>query len=104
MTKSDYVRRGNENHLLMNGYICISEKDGMQTWVDIQKQGLDIEHWVCMYETYVDRLSLYSPREAQKAGAVYFVVGGPDNTKMLQTTIIENAIRYSRIDPNAQSR
>lgn len=104
MTKSDYIRGQHENFLLSSGYICISEKEGIQTWVDMQKQGGDIEHWVCMYETFVERMSLYSAREAMKAGAIYFAVEAPEGRKRLTTTSVENAVQYSRSDPYAQTR
>lgn len=104
MTKSDYIRGEHENQLLGAGYICISEKDGIQTWADMQSRGCDIEHWVCMYETFVDRMSLYSPSEAQKAGAIYFAVAGIEGKKRLTTTSVKNAIQYSRVDAYTQTR
>ena len=78
MLKSEYIKREHENTLLLNGYICTGEVNGIQTWTDITESGQDIHHLTYQYPTYADELDLLSPTAASEAGAVYFIVACPD--------------------------
>ena len=97
MLKSEYIRREHENTLLLNGYICAGEEDGIQTWVDLTEQGQDIHHLTYQYTTYADELDLLSPSDAADAGAVYFIVSHP-NYHSHKGTWVAKAISYSRRD------
>ena len=90
MLKSDYIRREHENTLLISGYICVGEKRGIQTWVDMQSSGQDIQHLVYNYPLYVDEFGALTPGEAEQSGAVYFVV------QEVKTTWVSQAIGHSR--------
>ena len=79
MLKSEYIKREHENTLLINGYFCIKEVNGIQTWSDITESGQDIHHLTYQYPTYADELDLLSPTEALEAGAVYFIVKHSDH-------------------------
>ena len=104
MLQSYLIRKENEEYLLGKGYICISEESGIQVWADIQEKGQDIEHWVYQYQRYVDVMELYSPREAQVGGAIYFVIQNPVNKSTIQTTYVTHAIDYSRADMYGTTR
>ena len=95
MLKSEYIRREHENTLLLNGYICAGEEDGIQTWVDLTEQGQDIHHLTYQYLTYADELDLLSPTAASDAGAVYFIVKHP-HQRVHKGTWPAEAIAYSR--------
>jgi hypothetical protein len=104
MLQSCLIQKENEEYLLGIGYICISESNGIQTWADIQERGRDIEHWVYQYQRYVDVMELYSPREAQIGGAIYFVIQDPVHMTSLQTTYVRHAVEYSRADVYSTTR
>ena len=95
MLKSEYIRREHENTLLLNGYICIKEVNGVQTWSDIVESGRDIQHLTYQYLTYADELDLLSPTAASDAGAVYFIVKHP-HQRVHKGTWPAEAIAYSR--------
>ena len=95
MLKSDYIREEHEKTLLINGYICIKEENGIQTWSDITESGQDIHHLIYQYSTYADELDLLSPTAASEAGAVYFIVKRPDH-QAHKGTWPAKAIAYSR--------
>ena len=104
MQQSYLIQKENEEHLLGRGYVCISEDSGIQVWADIQERGQDIEHWVYQYQRYVDVMELYTPREAQVGGAIYFTVYHPINASMSQTTYVTHAVDYSRADAYGTTR
>ena len=97
MLKSDYVQRENENTLLQHGYICIGEESGIQTWVDMQSQGSDIQHLVFNYPLFVDEFGALSPTDAEAQGAIYFLVlPRPAGAMFMETTWVSRAIGYAR--------
>ncbi len=95
MLKSEYIQKEHENTLLLNGYICAGEENGIQTWIDLAEQGQDIHHLAYQYPTYADELDLLSPSDAAQAGAVYFIVGHP-NYDSHKGTVVAKAIAFSR--------
>jgi len=95
MLKSEYIKKEHEKTLLLNGYICAGEVNGIQTWIDLTEQGQDIHHLAYQYPTYADELDLLSPSDAARAGAVYFIVGHP-NYDSHKGTWVAKAIAHSR--------
>ena len=91
MLKSDYIREEHEKTLLINGYICIKEENGIQTWADVQEDGWDIQHLAYQYPYYADELNMLSPSDASNSGAIYFIVKNHKGT-----TIVAQAIAASR--------
>ena len=97
MLKSDYIRREHENTLLLQGYICVGETAGVQTWVDMQSQGVDIQHLVFNYPLFVDDFGALSPGDAESQGAIYFVIPSHHEfAAALETTWVSKAIAFSR--------
>ena len=96
MLKSDYIRREHENQLLLQGYICVSEKSGVQTWVDMLGQGVDIQHLVFNYPLFVDEFGALTPGDAKAQGAIYFLVPHPKRARPMETTWVSKAIASSR--------
>ncbi len=94
--KSDYIRREHENMLLLQGYICVSEDSGTQTWVDMHNQGADIQHLVFNYPMYVDEFGALTPGDAENRGAIYFVISHPKRKRPMKTTWVSKAIASSR--------
>lgn len=98
MLKSTYIKRENERLLLVTGYMCISEDNGVQTWVDMQKSGLDIFHIVHSYPVYVDELGCLSPKDADEMGAIYFVVKYAHKSGAYECASLPGAVAVSRGD------
>ncbi len=93
MLKSDYIRREHENTLLLQGFICVKEEYGVQTWADMQGTGSDILHLVSNYPLYVDEFGALSPGDAERRGAIYFLI---DRGQELRTAWVSRAIAFSR--------
>ena len=97
MMKSDYIRREHENMLLLQGYICVGEESGVQTWADMHSQGSDIQHLVFNYPLYVDEFGAMTPSEAESKGAIYFIIPHPKrSSRPMKTTWVSKAIASSR--------
>jgi len=97
LIKSDYVREEHENILLQNGYICVGEEGGVQTWVDMQSQGTDILHIVHQYPLFVDEMDAISPSDAAEVGAIYFIVQTKDGHIDHKGTWVSRAIAQSQL-------
>ena len=95
MLKSDYIREQNEHALLGNGYICVEQSKGVQTWIDMQESGKEIYHCVYQYPIYVEEAGLLSPKETYDAGGFYFMVASAPKT-VFKTTSVNQAVSASR--------
>jgi len=98
MLKSDYIREQNEHELLRRGYLRTEFSHGVQTWADIQQQGLDIYHCVYQYPIFVEESGFLSPQEVTAAGGFYFMVASAPQI-ILKTASVEEAIKASRSQP-----
>ena len=96
MLKSAYIKRENERLLLVAGYVCVSEDQGIQTWVDMQKSGEDIFHLVHNYPIFVDELDCLSSKDAEEKGAIYFVVKYAKKSGTYEGASLPGAISVSR--------